>query len=291
MKNLPVLYTLPLWKLVKGSGRNSIYYYYPPENIWINGHKLRRFLKLRGMELIDYSNRWFYNILVQSQRPKCPICGGLMPFKGLWYNKDYCSPKCQIKAQTGRKQSDELRIKRAEAMRKPEVRLKNSESHKGLKLPQYLKDKLSRIRKELWKNPSEAQLKSIRSLNLYSRGRKSEVYFNGKLIMLDSNYELRIFNKLILDDNVIDIIREPFVIKYIDPIDGTLRRYYPDFKVIYKNGDEIIIEVKPIYLCNDLKVISKALSCSKYCKLNNMKYVIINEDYIFRDDTKGWIEY
>lgn len=176
-RNLPVLYTLPKWKLVRGSGRNGKYYYLPYFNKWIGNHKLRKELSILNLSIQDYYDRWFLNITTKSQRPKCPICGKENLFKGI--GNEYttaCSMKCGSKYSwaIGNKDYEgahEDRSNRAkEIFSRPEVRQKISESVKrswsdpnSIRNTDEYKNKLSNGLKRFYSDPdNETRIKEIR---------------------------------------------------------------------------------------------------------------------------------
>lgn len=129
-RNLPTLYTIPKWNLVRGTGCNSTYYFIPTMNKWVNNKHLRRELLKIGITIQEYYDRWFLNITAPSDRPKCP-CGNPVAFfntsKGY---RSHCSSSC-----AGRYISDETRnnmsITQSINQSKPEMRLKQSISHLG----------------------------------------------------------------------------------------------------------------------------------------------------------------
>lgn len=148
--NLPVLYTVPKWNLVRGTGCNSTYYYVPTMNKWINNKHLRRELSTIGMTIQEYYDRWFLNITVPSDRPKCPCGNSVAFFNASKGYRDHCSNKCSatyISDETRENMSKAQRINqnRIEVREKQilshlghqdseETRRKKSESHKG-KIP------------------------------------------------------------------------------------------------------------------------------------------------------------
>ena len=95
MNNLPVLYYIPKWKLVKGSGRNK-YYYISELNKYIYCRKLNKYLSFLGMTVQDYYDRWFLNITTPSQRPRCKNCGIELKFRSIECRNygEYCSNSC-----------------------------------------------------------------------------------------------------------------------------------------------------------------------------------------------------
>lgn len=183
-RNLPVLYTLPKWKLVKGSGMNSIYYYYPPTNKWINCRRINRYFESINENSQSYYDRWFLNITTPSQRPKCgnPDCYNTAKFDTLIAGYHHsCSMSCGNKEswRLGNRDYEgahEDRSNRAkEIFSRHEVRKKISESNKrtwrdpnSYRNTDEYKNKLSNGLKRFYSNPdNEEKIKELR----YKTGR------------------------------------------------------------------------------------------------------------------------
>lgn len=66
-------------------------------------------------------------------------------------------------------------------------------------------------------------------------------------IIYRSSYELNYMSKLDKAENVEKWNSEEFFLRYKNPINGNINRYFPDFWVKYKDGSEEIIEIKPDY--------------------------------------------
>jgi hypothetical protein len=68
-------------------------------------------------------------------------------------------------------------------------------------------------------------------------------------IIYRSSWELSYMMRLDKDPNVLEWESETFCIPYTNPLDGTLHRYFPDFRVKKKDKDGMIrtyvIEIKP----------------------------------------------
>lgn len=87
--------------LIKGSG-GSLCYHVPiewsgsPDN-WINRAMIRKVLLSLGYTMNDYYDRWFLNITVKSDRPKCPYCNSVKNFRSIYRGYDRtCSSKSCI---------------------------------------------------------------------------------------------------------------------------------------------------------------------------------------------------
>ena len=66
-----------------------------------------------------------------------------------------------------------------------------------------------------------------------------------------------------------------FVINYIDPVSHTVRSYYPDFLVLYKDGSYKIVEVKGDHMIDDEVVQAKADYATQFASASNMSYQMI----------------
>jgi hypothetical protein len=68
-------------------------------------------------------------------------------------------------------------------------------------------------------------------------------------IIYRSSWELKFMRWLDLHPDVIKWSSEEFFIPYLSPIDGIIRRYYPDFKIKRRGADgkieTLVVEVKP----------------------------------------------
>lgn len=119
--NLPVLYTIPKWNLKRGSGSNSIYYYIPMIDKWVNNKILYKTLSKLGINDQDYYDRWFLNITVPSDRPKCSAgCGRFRKYKSVGYGyTKYC-----YNPETGNPYHECLSLIGQEIQNRPEVKRK-----------------------------------------------------------------------------------------------------------------------------------------------------------------------
>jgi hypothetical protein len=74
---------------------------------------------------------------------------------------------------------------------------------------------------------------------------------NAENIWFRSSWELKVMQWLDLSDNVIWWSSEELAIKYYNPVDNKIHRYFPDFIVKVKKKDNTektyVIEVKPEY--------------------------------------------
>lgn len=125
---------------------------------------------------------------------------------------------------------------------------------------------------------------------------------NVKNIVYRSSYELKLMQHLDRHQNVLEWSSEETIINYLNPIDGRVRRYFMDFKVLKlnENGtkETILIEVKPKSQTLPPKIQTKATkryitevqtwgvnsakwdAASKYCQARGWKFMIMTEDHL-----------
>jgi hypothetical protein len=70
------------------------------------------------------------------------------------------------------------------------------------------------------------------------RGDPTQIYYR-------SRWELKFLSMLDGNPDVIQYSSEEFCIPYINPFDNKYHRYFPDFWIKNKNGDNMVIEIKP----------------------------------------------
>jgi len=110
-----------------------------------------------------------------------------------------------------------------------------------------------------------------------------------------SSWELRVFNYMDRNPEVVKWSSEEIVIPYRSPIDGKRHRYFPDVWMKTKNGDVYLIEIKPfketiqpkkrsritkqyLYEVKTWGINSaKWKSAKEYCADRNWKFKIITE--------------
>jgi len=110
---------------------------------------------------------------------------------------------------------------------------------------------------------------------IYSNKNMSNIYYQ-------SSYEKRFIELIEQDDNIKAYYRPKFEIRY--SLDGLkIKRYYPDFILEYFDDCREMIEVKPLKLINDEKVLAKAKAATEFCNENNMRYRIVTEKDLFKE--------
>ena len=114
-----------------------------------------------------------------------------------------------------------------------------------------------------------------------ARRKKRRKYITGihvskkcpKVIKYKSSWEAICCIYFDLNDQIVQYIYEPFHIPYISNIKTKkIRKYYPDFLILLKDGSKKIIEIKPRSKLYDLKVIKKSRAAEDWCQLNGYTY-------------------
>lgn len=168
---------------------------------------------------------------------------------------------------------------------------KNPIKRKILANPLYRKT-MSKTKADYWKNLSEDEKKKVtenfsiaQSLSKadkksYGRGHKSGYYFSKKMnkqMFYRSSWELQVCEFLDKEDNnVIYFDIEPFAIEY-KLEDGEKRYTRIDFHIVYSDGRQMIVEVKPAAFLEEGNVPFKIKGCKEYAELNNINFVVVTQ--------------
>ena len=233
-------------------------------------------------------------VATPTNNSECVVCSSPTKFRSILvgYNRT-CSKKCQGK--------DPEFLKKNKAQRKrnlenPEVRSKmianlrkGNETQK--KDPEF-RAKMSKIAKESWSDKRRQEMSVRSSLRLKERWRTSPEFRakignpqftkgsfhspkNSKDLHYRSSYELKAYEILEKDDEVLSYEVESVAIPYIDP-EGKSRNYYPDI-LVNKKSSKLMIEVKPHYQLDDEWVVCKANSAKEWCKSNGFAFEFWSE--------------
>lgn len=304
-KNLPVLYTMPRWKLETGSGSKKSYFV-PWIGKYVSKNSLGRELSKINRTIQDYYDRWILNITVPSQRPRCEFdgCKCEVAFINLFvnYSRGYCSDSLHHKvvsnSHKARKLTEDHKKKQSESIKKhykdnPGLSKKIGESISRTYREHPEKKEIQRQHGiKRYQDPNEVLRSSNIMKELHRKGVflnvsrgygiKSEVYsiWENKVIHLDSTWESNFFSTC--EGLKVDrLLRCPFIIKYNRPSDNSIvpSNYYPDFLL----NNHYLIEVKPNYMLDDEVNIAKFNAADLYCRENGLEYVILTEDYLFNN--------
>lgn len=101
-----------------------------------------------------------------------------------------------------------------------------------------------------------------------------------KMVHCESSLERDYVRLADFDPKVVDIIYQPLVINYL--YKNRKRKYYPDFKVIKKDGTVLIIEVKPFSKINKPENVVKFLVGKLYCEKFGWDFHVVTENEIRR---------
>ncbi len=131
---------------------------------------------------------------------------------------------------------------------------------------------------------------------------KNPEKYNGNptQIVFRSGWEQQFMSYLDNHPDVLSWSSETIIIRYRCPVTGRVRRYFPDFKVRYKNRqgliEDVIYEIKParetappkrmskyyVKHVNTFKVNkAKWEAAVDYCKRRNLKFKILTEHELF----------
>lgn len=126
-------------------------------------------------------------------------------------------------------------------------------------------------------------------------GKVEEIYYR-------SSWEVKFFNWLDLNPDVISWCSEEVVVPYFDPVQNKMRRYFVDFWAKVKTASGVkkfLIEIKPDKFTKPPEQPKKktkryieeamqyATNCAKWeaanrvCKDNNMQFLILTETHLF----------
>lgn len=101
-KNLPVLYTIPKWKMYITYGKKGLLYFNPYSNEYVNKLSFKSELSKVGISEQDWYDRWILNITTKSSRPRClhPGCNKEATFLGASPSRGYrlsCTKSTHVK--------------------------------------------------------------------------------------------------------------------------------------------------------------------------------------------------
>jgi hypothetical protein len=138
-------------------------------------------------------------------------------------------------------------------------------------------ERFSLSMRKLWLN--EEYVKKMQSRN---NSYKTGYFFsvkNNETLFYQSSYELKAFEILEKDNDVLSFKKANIFIQYLNDANEK-RSYVPDFIATYKNGSKIILEIKPKRLRPENFL--KFEAGFKYCKEKGFKYEIWDEDILFK---------
>lgn len=299
------------WRVISNNGE-KLYRVYSwmtglNSDILVSGYKILKELKKYIGNFI--TRQIYYDIVclgLQSieERPKCVICGKSVTFDS--FRRGYkmsCSNNCEkiIKQKIMEKNHDSLRGKPVSL----ETRKKLSSSHKG-RIPKAAVEARSKqlksfsrteegklFYKKLGEENSKRNIQRIISNNVNNKYGGNNKFKRGHYkssilsqdFWYDSSWELafiKYIEKLFIKGDIKVFTRCRYYIEYINPDDGKIHRYIPDFYIEFNSGMKLVIELKPERLVKSSQlVISKKIAAKKYFKKMDIHYIILTESELF----------
>lgn len=92
-----------------------------------------------------------------------------------------------------------------------------------------------------------------------------------------SSYELRYFEMLDADDDVLAYESEPFSIPYV--FEGMIKNHTPDLFVTRRRRKQLV-EVKPAALTNEPMNMAKTTAAVAWCEQNGIEHLVVTEDQL-----------
>ena len=93
-----------------------------------------------------------------------------------------------------------------------------------------------------------------------------------------SGWEHKYMMYLDADTNIESWSYEKLIIQYVsNKRTGKLRKYYPDFYVVMKDGTKLVIEIKQKRKLQQSNVKKKAKAAELWCLMNGATYKILTE--------------
>ncbi len=134
-------------------------------------------------------------------------------------------------------------------------------------------------------NLSKAQIEVMK------RGHDASTFFlrgwhysekTGKYMVFRSSYEKKAFEILDANPEVVAYYYEGITVKYFHPKKGKFAAYLIDLKVLLKDGDAFVVEIKPEKKTKkDAVTIAKIRAAEEWCAANDIDFFIWTEFDLF----------
>jgi len=93
-----------------------------------------------------------------------------------------------------------------------------------------------------------------------------------------SGWEQKYMEHLDADPDVIVWSYEKLVIEYIsNQRIKKVRKYYPDFQIVYKDGHKVVVEIKPSRKLQQASVVKKVRAAKEWCTNHDVTYKVLTE--------------
>lgn len=240
-------------------------------NEYISYRSFWNHIKIHNISIKDY-----YDKFIKKPNEGICHCGNITKYYSWGYNT-YCSISCAGKInQLGKKASNKSKIKVSNTLKE---KYKNGwKPFEGKTHSEETKEKMSSAHVDLYVERKFLQLKNTKCCT------KHGFYWsekNQKDIHYRSSYELKAYNILEKNNDVVKYEIEVFKIPYVDK--NKQKRYtVPDLLVFYKDNSKMIIEVKSDYYLSRTDM-NKIDAVKKFSKDNNLKFSLWTEKILFSD--------
>ena len=240
-----------------------------------------------------------------SQRPKCPICGKSCKYSSindgysktcgsvdcckksisntvykLWSDNDYRKQQSDSHKEWASKEEniEYMRQRSLNTWKSEGYRERQSNVHKEWASKEENIEKLRQRTLKVWQdenyrkrqsevhkewvknNPDKVRCYNSSHGKVFSNKANKELYY-------DSNWEKEVIINADSIDEITKIDRSNLIIEY--EFEGSIRRYFPDFRIELSNGEIILLEIKADYLMNTDK---------------NKKKIEAGENFVLKDD-------
>jgi hypothetical protein len=229
---------------------------------------------------------------------KCLECDNVFTVSYIKRERKFCSRSCAT-SHLNKKMTDETKQKMSNTIK---LKFSNGERIHPFK-DQSLSDKhkqkisISRIQKGSAsgeRNPmfnkkhslnTREKISNTRSLRMingdynswFCKGKHFSTKIN-KEVYYKSSWEKCALQFLDLEQTIITFMYEPFSVTYY--YDNNKRHYIPDFLIIYKDGTQKLVEIKPSYYVDAEVNKAKFASAQKYCDDKGMIFEVWTEKTI-----------
>ena len=116
-----------------------------------------------------------------------------------------------------------------------------------------------------------------RRRNRYHRGEYTSTK-TGRVCRHRSGWEEKYMSHLDTDPTVVDWTYEQTIIEYVSNIrTNKVRRYYPDFYIVYSDGHHEVVEIKPRRKLEHRTVKKKTAAAVEWCASRGVTFKILTE--------------
>lgn len=259
------------------------------------------------------------------QRPKCPICGKpciYINFKSgytktcnsdscyresirrsvtnLWSNKDYKEQQSKSHKEWAKKEEniEYMRQRSINIWKNTKYREKQSNVHKEWASKKENKESLSKRTTKMWENDEYRKKQSeVHKEWVKNNPDKIRCYNSSHGIVFSSKARKNLFydssweKEVIINSDYIDEIkfidRSNLILEY--EFEGSIKRYFPDFRVELSNGNVILLEIKAEYLM-ETEINKKKIEAGKIFVLRDDndfdRYLILVGSDLFSDASR-----